>query len=96
MTFTIKKEVARCQTFHIKVPKDALLAGNLHLNKTPGTFTQKRAFEDSIYNLSYFQLTNAVTNRYYGTKGKEKEGRNQIVASLCVLLFVHFPLKINK
>jgi len=50
----------------------------------------------SLYNLIYFQLTNAVTNRYYGTKGKEKEGRNQIVASLCVLLFVHFPLKINK
>ena len=76
MTFTIKKEVARCQTFHIKVPKDALLAGNLHLNKTSGAFTQKRGFEDSmhIYNLSYFQLTDAVTNRYYGTTGKEKEG----------------------
>ena len=76
MTFTIKKEVARCQTFHIKVPKDRypLFAGNLHLNKTPGTFTQKRGFEDSIYNLSYFQLTDAVTNRYDGTKGKAKEG----------------------
>ena len=74
MTFTIKKEVARCQTFHIKVPKDALLAENLHLNKTSGTFTQKRGVEDSIYNLSYFQLTDAVTTRYYGTKGKEKEG----------------------
>ena len=71
MTFTIKKEVARCQTFHIKVLEDPLFAGNLHLNKTPGKFTQKRGFEDSIYNPSYFQLTDAVTNRYYG---KEKEG----------------------
>ena len=74
MTFTIKKEVARCQTFHIKVPKDALLAGNLHLNKTSGTFTQKTGVEDSVYKHSYFQLTDAVTNRYDGTKGKEKEG----------------------
>jgi len=87
MTFTIKKEVARCQTFHIKVPKDALLAGNLHLNKTPGTFTQKRGFEDSIYNLSYFQLTDAVTNRYYGTKGKEKKVEIKLLL-LCVLYYL--------
>jgi len=85
MTFTIKKEVARCQTFHIKVPKDALLAGNLHLNKTPGTFTQKRGFEDSIYNLSYFQLADAVTNVnryvYVATAQKAKKKKVEITTS---------------
>ena len=73
MTFTIKIEVARCQTFHIKVPKDALLAGNLHLNKTPGAFTQKRGFEDSIYNLSYFQLTDAVITGTTALRAKQKK-----------------------
>ena len=37
-------------------------------------FTQKRGVEDSVKNLSSFQLADAVINRYYGTMGKEKEG----------------------
>ena len=74
MNFTVKKGGRRVSDISYNVPKDALLAWNLHLNKTSGSFTHKRGVEDSIYNLSSYQLADTVIRKYYGNMEKLQEG----------------------